>query len=109
MATYNSNHVLGILDDGCEDDVIPGGLEYLLYINREYTTSQVARLKIINAHFSGKSIDIQPFIHMKIGVMSHAIAWMRNDCENDEKGSWRKGFDLTYDAVSRIVVPKLFG
>jgi hypothetical protein len=54
-------------------------LKSVLQINRENSVSQAARLKIINTHFSGSEINMQPFMEMNLNVRPHAIAWMAKD------------------------------
>ena len=49
--------------------------------NRENRVTQAARLKIIQVHFSGREINMQPFTEMKmeLSIRPHAIAWMGRD------------------------------
>ena len=49
--------------------------------NREIRVTQAARLKIIQVHFSGREINMQPFTEMKmeLSIRPHAIAWMGRD------------------------------
>jgi hypothetical protein len=60
-------------------DYLPLDLLSLLKINRESSVSQAARLKIINTHFSGSEINMQPFLEMSLNVRPHAIAWLAKD------------------------------
>jgi hypothetical protein len=75
LSTFNSNHTLqriGFLLV-CED------IELLLTINREYSVSQAARIKIINSHFSGSDINTQVFTDMKLNILPTAMSWMGQD------------------------------
>jgi hypothetical protein len=51
----------------------------LLRLNKENSPNEAARLKIINTHFSGSEINMQPFMEINFSVRSHAIAWMAKD------------------------------
>ena len=75
MSTYNSNHILEVLGD--EDDW-PEEFESLLQINKEYTPSQAARLKIIKTHFK-EGFSTHPFVDIDLNVLPHAMAWMGRD------------------------------
>jgi hypothetical protein len=93
MDTYLSNHTLETIDDdyygfGHDDDdddndndevILPEDLVSLLEINRENNASQASRLKIIQTHFSGSEINMQPFIDLDLSVKPFAIAWMVRD------------------------------
>ena len=70
MSTYNSNHTLERLSDPCdycssyEDGYwMPEEVRSLLVINQD-SNRQAARLKIIQTHFSGSEINVQPFVDM---------------------------------------------
>ena len=81
MSTYNSNHILSELSlehDGSRRP-LPIDLASALQINRENGVSQAARLKIIKTHFSGPTINMQPFGEMEVRVRPHAIAWMAKE------------------------------
>jgi hypothetical protein len=79
MSTYHSNHTLQKIC--CESVVktMPNELTYLLNINKFNNRSQAARLKIIKTHFSGPTINMQPFGEMDVQVRPHAIAWMAKE------------------------------
>jgi hypothetical protein len=79
MSTYHSNHTLQKIC--CESIVklMPKEVTYLLNINKFYNRSQAARLKIIKTHFSGPTINMQPFGEMEVRVRPHAIAWMAKE------------------------------
>ena len=75
-ATFNSNHTLqrcGANVNGISE------IKALLQLNRKYTNIEAARRKILNVHFSGSDINIQPFIDMNLKVLPHAVAWMARD------------------------------
>jgi hypothetical protein len=80
MDTYQSNHVLEKLFyvngpyPNSSDELI-----YLLEINSDNMASKAARLKIIETHFSGPEICMQPFIDMHLSTRPQAIAWMARD------------------------------
>ena len=77
LNTFNSNHTLEIVCDMWNDSLLP--LKSLLQINRENSVSAAARIKIINTHFSGSEINMQPFMVMSLSVRPHTIAWMAKD------------------------------
>ena len=88
LNTFNSNHTLEMRShesDEHESDrfndkwLWPNDISSLLKINRENSVSQAARLKIINSHFSGSEINMQPFMEMNLNVRPYAIAWMAKD------------------------------
>jgi hypothetical protein len=78
LSTYNSNHTLTALWNKCTVQ-LPNDLKDLLAINKENSVSQAARLKIINTHFSGRQIKMQPFTDMDVSVRAHALAWKARD------------------------------
>ena len=92
MSTYNSNHTLERLSDPCdycssyEDGYwMPEEVRSLLVINQD-SNRQAARLKIIQTHFSGSEINVQPFVDIfeeNQSVIPHAMAWIVRD---DERG-----------------------
>jgi hypothetical protein len=75
MSTYNSNHILGEL---CHYMTTPQPIDLAsaLQINRDYSVSHAARLKIIKTHFSGSNINTTPFTVMELKVLPTAISWM---------------------------------
>ena len=79
MSTYHSNHTLQKIC--CESVVklMPNELTYLLNINKFNSQSQAAHLKIIMTHFSGPTINMQPFGEMDVRVRPHAMAWMAKE------------------------------
>jgi hypothetical protein len=90
LTTYQSNHTIEELwkkddddyDDDDEDDesnTLPEDLMNLLRLNKENSPNEAARIKIINTHFSGPEINMQPFMDMALGVRPYAIAWMGRD------------------------------
>jgi hypothetical protein len=90
MDTYLSNHTLETIDDdyygfGHDDNddndevILPEDLVSLLEINRENNASQASRLKIIQTHFSGSEINMQPFMDLDLSVKPFVIAWMVKD------------------------------
>ena len=82
-ATFNSNHTLERTidpDDEIDDESrLPSDLHTLLQLNRENTKIEAARCKILQCHFSGSDISIQPFIDFDLKALPHAIAWMAKD------------------------------
>jgi hypothetical protein len=82
MSTYNSNHILSEL--GHNRDRLPIDLASALQINRDYSVSQAARLKIIKMHFSGSNISTTPFTVMELKVLPTAISWMGRECGMSE-------------------------
>ena len=79
LNTFNSNHTLEKICDEIYERSLPKNLSSLLRLNRECSVSEAARLKIINTHFSGYEINMQPFMEMNLNVRPHAIAWMAKD------------------------------
>jgi hypothetical protein len=86
MSTYNSNHILSelSLDYIYSRKPLPIDLASVLQINRDYSVSQVARLKIIKTHFSGSNINTTPFTVMELKVLPNAISWMGQECSMSE-------------------------
>jgi len=87
---------------------LPEDLRSLLRLNRENSKSQSARLKIINVHFSGSNVNLQPFIAMELQVLPHTIAWMGRDGidDNDEITTETNGRSLLYQFLRGM--PSLF-
>ena len=79
LSTYHSNHTLEELCHKSFASPFPNDLSSLLKINKENSVSQAVRLKIINTHFSGSEINMQPFMEMNLSVRPHAIALMAKD------------------------------
>jgi hypothetical protein len=82
LSTFNSNHTLVAICHEFDEpfkDFLHNDLLSLLKINRENSVRQAARLKIINTHFTGSEINMQPFVEMNLSVRPHAIAWMAKD------------------------------
>ena len=84
LSTYQSNHSLAKLSNNVRS--LPENLISLLRINRENSTSQAARIKIIKTHFSGSDINTQVFADMEVHVRPTAIAWMGRDGGSDGNG-----------------------
>jgi len=85
MSTYNSNHILCVLSPEhypryYQRCPLPIDLASVLQINRDYSVSQAARLKIIKTHFSGSNINTTPFTAMELKVLPNAISWMGREC-----------------------------
>jgi hypothetical protein len=59
-------------------DFLPEDLISLLKINRENNESQAARL-IMDVHFVGSDMNMQPFIEMDLKVKPVAISWVAQD------------------------------
>jgi len=93
MDTFLSNHILEEICYGDIEDSIPVNKDYdsddyaktledlvfLLILNSKNTAYQVARLKIIESHFSGSEINMQPFMDLDLSVKPLAVAWMVRD------------------------------
>ena len=85
VSTFNSNHTLENISDGMIKEegpfnVLPEDLRSLLQINRNHSTRDTARIKIIKTHFSGSTINVKPFTDiMATNVFPYAIAWMARD------------------------------
>ena len=76
METYLSNHTL---NDIISLEPLPVDLKRWLNLNGALTTSQVARLKIMDTHFpeSDISIDvIRPFLAMDMNLLPQAMNWV---------------------------------
>ncbi|KAL7523192.1 hypothetical protein ACHAWF_000418 [Thalassiosira exigua] len=84
MATYASNHTFQKL----ELMGIPDEISSLLELNGK-GKREAARLKIINAHFSG-SLTVHHFVEMDPKLLPRAIAWMgRCGSNNDLNGMYQ--------------------
>jgi hypothetical protein len=81
MSTYLSNHTLERLCYGDLKEIRLMSSYNYCDSNREIRVTQAARLKIIQVHFSGREINMQPFTEMKmeLSIRPHAIAWMGRD------------------------------
>lgn len=79
MDTFLSNHILEEICFGDIEEKIPEDLVSLLKLNSENTASQAARLKIIQTHFRGPEINMEPFMDLYLSVKPLAIAWMVRD------------------------------
>ena len=79
LSTYNSNHTLEKLSSESKEQLLPQDLRSLLQLNRENIESQAARRKINATHFSGREINMQPFMDMGLIIRPHAIAWMARE------------------------------
>jgi Ran GTPase-activating protein (RanGAP) involved in mRNA processing and transport len=105
IATYHSNHTLEKLCDDDAEHRLPEDVRSNLRLNRENGNSQAARLKIIETHFSGSDIGMQPFIDMELNALPYAVAWM-GTYGIGEEGTWGEGFDLLYQ-FSCVMLPTL--
>jgi len=78
MDTYSSNHCLHHI---CQEHIsnAPCELLSLLKLNRQGNKNEVARQKILRAHFYQKDINAQAFILMDLKVLPLAMAWMGKD------------------------------
>ena len=79
LSTYHSNHTLEKLSSESNERLLPQDLRSLLQLNRENIESQAARRKINTTHFSGREINMQPFMDMGLIIRPHAIAWMARE------------------------------
>jgi hypothetical protein len=100
LDTYCSNHTLEklLLVDASRVE-LPEDLRSLVQINRENTKSQAAQLKIIQTHFGGSNINLQPFTEMDLNFMPVAISWMARDDSCHSRS-------LLYECV-RTMMPSL--
>lgn len=78
-ATFNSNHTLRRILQSANDSQLPSDVRILLQLNRENTTTEAARRKILDVHFSSGVFSMRPFIDMDLKVLPHAVAWMTRD------------------------------
>ena len=79
IETFQSNHTLTTLSNIEEEDDDEEQGFGLLRLNKENTANQAARIKIIQTHFSGSVINVQPFMDMELSIRPHAIAWIAKD------------------------------
>jgi hypothetical protein len=87
LSTFHSNNTLekichGKIQEGVRelvDVLLPEDLRSLLQINRNHSTRDAARIKIIMTHFSDSVINVKPFTDMPNKVFPYAIAWMAKD------------------------------
>jgi Ran GTPase-activating protein (RanGAP) involved in mRNA processing and transport len=78
MATFLSNHTLSQLRERNGAD-LPMDLQHSLSFNKGVNKREVARHKIIWAHFQGEHKDLQAFLDMKLQVMPQGLAWIGRD------------------------------
>jgi hypothetical protein len=85
LGTYNSNHFLSEFsrDYNGSRRPLPIDLASALQINRDYSVSQAARLKIIKTHFNGSNINTTPFAVMELKILPTAISWMGRECGSE--------------------------
>jgi Ran GTPase-activating protein (RanGAP) involved in mRNA processing and transport len=102
LNTYNSNHVIEEIGHG-SSDTLPIDLRSLLRINKENSPSQAARIKIINAHFSGSDINTQVFNDMELHVHPSAIAWMGGSKTNDLMFTFLRSLPSVCDCTKRKI------
>jgi hypothetical protein len=89
LSTFRSNQKLekichgkiqmGVRVNEPVDVLLPEDLRSLLQINRNHSTRDAARIKIIKTHFSDSVINVKPFTDMPTKVFPYAIAWMAKD------------------------------
>ena len=92
METYLSNHTL---NDIISLEPLPVDLKRWLNLNGALTTSQVARLKIMDTHFpeSDISIDvIRPFLAMDTNLIPQAMNWVGKD--DGVEGCWTSMYEI---------------
>jgi Ran GTPase-activating protein (RanGAP) involved in mRNA processing and transport len=99
LNTYNSNHVI----EEIGYHTLHNHLESLLRINKQNSPSQAARIKIINAHFSGSDINTQVFNHMELHVHPSAIAWMGGSKTNDLMFAFLRSLPSVCDCTKRKI------
>ena len=102
LNTYNSNHVVMELCHEDESYMLPTQLSSLLRINKENSSSQAARIKIIKAHFSGGDINTQVFNHMELNVHPIAIAWIGGSKINDLMFAFLRSMPSVCDTKRKI-------
>ena len=81
LSTYpHLNQTLEKLSGESNEQLLPQDLRsLLLQLNRENIESQAACHKINTTHFSGREINMQPFMDMGLIIRHHAIAWMARE------------------------------
>jgi len=72
---YNSNHTLSDLGNIGWDVVLPSDLTDYLQLNDNDDKFEVVRQKIIQYHFVNGEENMQEFVDMELGVLSHAMGW----------------------------------
>jgi len=102
LNTYNSNHVVMELCHEDEYYMLPTHLSSLLRINKDNSSSQAARIKIIKAHFSGGNINTQVFNHMELNVHPIAIAWIGGSKINDLMFAFLRSMPSVCDTKRKI-------
>ena len=109
MDTYNSNHTLQDPGDYAYPlDTIPKNLVDSLELNENKDKVEVARQKILRAHFSGDNDDstnVQEFLDMELEVIPTAIAWIGRPTVG-WIGSDMSRLSLMYNLTRRL--PDLF-
>ncbi|KAL3769844.1 hypothetical protein ACHAW5_000716 [Stephanodiscus triporus] len=110
MSTYQSNHTLETVRiDSVGKDAVDSvwymaveSVWSLLHLNREESKNDVARIKIIKAHFSGIDVNLKPFADMGTNVLPHAIAWMARVSNSRARATLRfpDGMSVMYQFLS---------
>ena len=85
-STYSSNHTFHtLLDDfGTQslDGLIPDETLTFLEMNKNLNKAEVARQKILQYHFVGRSANLHLFSRMSLTIMPYALEWIgRNRIE----------------------------
>ena len=100
--TYQSNHTLQRVCQRNMELVLTDDLQSLLELNRSQQGNRsqpAAAQKIIKTHFTGRCINLKPFVDMELNVLPHALAWI---VRNARCGDFANGFSLLYQFVQNM-------
>lgn len=102
MDTYSSNHTL--------HDIpymnVPDNLVSSLTLNKNEDKLEVARQKILRAHFSNDSPNMQELLHMELEMMPTVIAWIGRPAHIGWKGTNVSGLSAMFNLTRKV--PDLF-
>jgi len=102
MDTYSSNHTL--------HDIpymnVPDNLVSSLTLNKNEDKLEVARQKILQAHFSDDSPNMQELLHMELEMMPTVIAWIGKPAHIGWKGTSVSGLSAMFNLTRKV--PDLF-
>jgi len=107
MYTYLSNHTLQYLSYKQYDRMnLPDSLVSSLKLNGNKDKVEVARQKILQAHFSDATAKMQEFLDMELKVLPIAIAWIGRPTIVHWRGTNVSGLSAMYNLFRRL--PGLF-
>jgi len=110
MGTYTSNHILQELGHDHDYMDLPDDLISYLKLNENKDKVEVARQKILQAHFSTDDDDdaskIQELLDIELEMVPTVVEWIGRPTLDDWKGTNVSGLSSLYNLMRRL--PDLF-